>query len=424
MEMMDFFARKPQLVDCIIDTPLDPGGPMSLILDAEMAAEHKLTLRTHTTTVWLVEKACMTALALARNTEGIKGIEASKYTWMMGDQSYKSFLKLLPRAIAGKAFASASALADMLESLCSLSVSQGHIEMEGEAKAKKEHGRNANLIISINEEGIDVMIEAVNCLLAERPPIFKKTGKPLDLLRSNCPGSNNGFSTDHFLTDIATTIVKTLTHLLRHKGVLDKSLPKLAPELLRWCRCGRSIDFSQASWNLFFELFEWHSGIVEWMDSRDYMKNFIAITGMSDLGEIPLLFSLRYVRKLLWLFKQEQDRVKRKAESDAAVQRMGAKVDKQHSAKALLRDDGKSCEKDVKNIVAILQKNSSFVTMHIVFGKLSKRPPAMCYLEMAKFFSSIATVPECSRLYGFLQKNEAYKASLERALSLFGSSIE
>jgi len=424
LEMMDFFAKKPQLVDCIIDIPVDPGGAMSLVLDAEMAAEHKLMLRTHSTTVWLVKKACMTALDYASSPDGTKAVDASKYTWMMGDQSYKSFLKLLPRAISGSAFVSASALADMLESLCSLSVEQGHIEMEGEAKSKKEPGRNANLIISINEKGIDTMIDAVNSLLACKPPVFKKNGKPMELLRSNCPGTNDGSVTDHALINIATAIVKTLTHLLRHKGVVTKSLPKLAPELLRWCRCGRSIGFSQASWNLFFELFEWHSGIVEWMDSHDYMKNFISITGMTDLGEIPLLFSLRYVRKLLWLFKEEQDRVKRKIESEAAVQRMGAKMDKQHASKAVIRDDGRSCEKDVKYIVAILQKNSSFVPMHIVFGKLSKRPPTMCYLEIAKFFSTIATVPECSRLYAFLQKNEAYKASLEKALNLSASGIE
>ena len=196
-------------------------------------------------------------------------------------------------------------------------------------------------------------------------------------------------------------VLDAVRMLLRDAGVCAMARDDIVPRVLVWCKDGKHIQFNKCAWRLFFELIEYHGGMLEYLDEKNNLMSFTDIIGATLYGNSVLIHCIHYIAKIFSLAKAEQAR---------AQEGLPPK-----------RDDGRLARDDVKYFVNYFRERALFIKFHMIYIRVHKARSGAVFLELARFYNTLCTVPECSKLLSTIQKNKDYKQGIETVNQMFSS---
>ena len=287
---------------------------------------------------------------------------ATRHSWAFGTETFNDISNGIGECIRVRLYYGAAALARVLERLCLASFKLKVIASEGT-------GSSSMLALTVSQDTIDTLFRYIN-----------------DLSKSP----------DAAAYPVCAPILSATRILLRNQDVYaeHRAKEKLIQNLLVFCKDGRDSDFNKQAWKLFYELIEYHAGAIELMENTSLLSQFADVLGTTVNGTTVTIHSIRYFRKILELYSAEQ---------------------KRHT---ILRDDGKSVEKDVKFFTNFFKDRHLFVKFHMTY----KNQASMCgavFYEVAQLYQKLQILPETQKLLKDIQKNPEYKKGLQDIHEMF-----
>jgi hypothetical protein len=299
---------------------------------------------------------------------------ADNVWWTLGEDTFQRLLTFVTKGIKEKprVDAGTEALAKVLEKLCEKSYHQRLVQVRDEGKVSRPGATTKELSVS-----------------------------PADLmLIINLIQQLSG-SSDTRALNVRAHLLGAVRILLRTKGIFDavKIDTTLYQRVLTFCKDGRHLIFNKNAWKLFYEMIEYHANVLDYLDRVKLLQQFTDILGTTVHGNIVMIHSLHYLAKLFGLLSKEQARTQK--------------------GKPMRRDDNRSVEKDVKTFLTIFKDRHLFIKLHMIYKRFAQSYPGAAFLELAKLYYMLSTLPECQRLLREIQKSDDYKAGIQRIVEMY-----
>lgn len=366
-----YFMNNPSLIDELAE----PGAASQIQVGGKKPTpqqQHQHAPVTPTL-VWFISIGFLEAL------DGIVDMAtADNVWWTLGDETFSRLLTAINKAARFRVDYGAEALSKVFERLCikstELKLVQARDELKPGAPGTRRGGGMATKELSVGP--------------TETPTIFSI----IQQLSS---------SSDARALNMRAHLLSAVRILLRHRPVFEqiKLDTTFYQKLLSFCKDGRHFEFCKNAWKLFYELIEYHAGVLDFLDRSKLLSQFADILGTTVYGNTVMLHSLHYIGKLFSLFAAEQARAQR--------------------GLPLRRDDNRSVERDVKTFLIFFKDHHLFIKLHMIYKRFAQAYPGAAFLELAKLYRTLCTLPECQRLLREIQKNEDYKSGIQRLVEMY-----
>eukprot|EP01106_Pelomyxa_sp_JSP_P012686 TRINITY_DN3579_c0_g1_i1.p1 TRINITY_DN3579_c0_g1~~TRINITY_DN3579_c0_g1_i1.p1 ORF type:complete len:332 (+),score=82.77 TRINITY_DN3579_c0_g1_i1:55-1050(+) len=198
-------------------------------------------------------------------------------------------------------------------------------------------------------------------------------------------------------------MIGALRYIFRHAIAFEpqKNDPNFYLKLLALCR-DHNKGVNTQSWKMFYNLVLYHTGVVDILDKNKILIQFFDIVGTTAHGNVVITNALHYITKVFQMYTAEQRR--------------------QTAGQELKREDIRATERDVKQFIVFFKDRHLFIKSHMIYKRFSETQPGAAFLELAKFYRTIETLPETKKLLIDIQKFPDYKIGLEKVTALFNGS--
>jgi len=210
--------------------------------------------------------------------------------------------------------------------------------------------------------------------------------------------------TDPLLLSVRASLLNAVRVVSRNGEVLDIIRKKFIQLILEWCKDGKHIQFNRIAWRTFFELIEYHGGMLERMEQTNTLCFFTDIIGATIYGNAVLLNCIHYITKIFSLAKIEQQRIQ--------------------SGRPPKRTDGHPVRDDVKFFVNYFRERALFIKFHMIYIRFHRNLSGAIFIELARFYNILSTNPDCAKLLSSIQKNKDYQEGLNKVMEMYSAGGE
>ncbi|EFA78486.1 hypothetical protein PPL_09138 [Heterostelium album PN500] len=200
---------------------------------------------------------------------------------------------------------------------------------------------------------------------------------------------------------IRTNLVRCIRHLFKISAVYEiiRKEEDFYTRLLGYCRDGTSAEFNREAWKLLYQMTKNHGGTLETLSKDNILQSFMELVGTSSHSTV-ITNGLHYITKM---FNINSNNTK------AGVIRS--------------KTDVKVVEKDLKALNSLFTSKRLFIKIHMIYKKYIGAQPGLAFVELARFYNTMYTSPNCAKLLKDTIKKMEYKEGLEKIGSMFDPSM-
>lgn len=138
------------------------------------------------------------------------------------------------------------------------------------------------------------------------------------------------------------------------------------------------------------------------LEKNKILGQFLDILGANS-GNIIMINSLYYTYKIFAMTLREPLRL---AQGKAPTRGGGG-------------DAIKSMEKDIKMLSRFFVQAHLFIKVHMIYKRLIATLPGLAFVQLAKLYHAIGSVPACKTLVKDMQRNPEYRDGVTKICNMF-----
>lgn len=173
--------------------------------------------------------------------------------------------------------------------------------------------------------------------------------------------------------------------LIKHPGVWEflKKEGIFFSSILSFCRDGKDKEFNREAWRTFYQIIFYHHGVLEYLLKQNTLGHFVELVGTSSAHAI-MINGLHYIGKLFSMPVNQQRRLSE---------------GKYEARQEIVKESFKTFEKDTKKLNSFFVEKSLFIKIHMIYKKIGSMQQGLTFLELAKFYHALSSIPQNSKLY-------------------------
>jgi len=299
---------------------------------------------------------------------------AENVWWVLGNAVFMNVLKCMKYAVIKKRYSASASLARIFSLLCV----------------------KCSLLNLIDCVEADAMIDTAN---PNRVRVSYATMfEIIDLVQQlNRETQSTALTTRSY-------VMNAIMVLIRMPAIFSLIRAELPQKVLIWCKDGSHYQCNKNAWKLFYEIIAFHSGMLEELIEKKQLGSFTDLLAINKnkCANAITINSIHYIGKLFTMLASENKRLQYRRPTK--------------------RDDLKSVERDVKTFCQFFRDRSCFIKLHLIYTSRSSTQLGAAFLEIAKLYYSLSTLPECEKLFTFICKDANYKVGILNIRTMYGSS--
>jgi len=197
-------------------------------------------------------------------------------------------------------------------------------------------------------------------------------------------------------------IISSIKMLCRNPGVFSLVRAELPQKVLTWCKDGHHYQSNKNAWRVFYCMISYHTGMLEEMIDKKILSSFTDLLAINNGSNAITINSIHYIGKLFTMYANENRRIQ--------------------YYRPPKREDLKTVERDVKTFCQFFRDRTCFIKLHMIYTSRSSTQLGAAFLEIAKLYYALATLPECEKLFTVICKDANYKVGVMNIKAMYTSS--